>query len=430
MFCEVCGALLEETDTECRICGNKIQIKPPVKNAHNIQLPIGTTIKDRYKVVDIIGRGGFCYTYKASDSLLGVEVAVKEYFPKYVATRYSGERVYVASKTEEDTFERGKERFLIEARNLAKFNGDPGIVTIYDYFEDNNTAYIVMEYLKGQNISQYMKYIGTIPEYDFTAYIADRICDILFQVHEKGIVHRDLSPDNIFLCENGEVKLIDFGAVAKRNDSVINTETLEIILKPGYTPIEQYDTSGYISAWTDVYALGATLYKMTTGKVPQESTKRKIKDEVVAPHILNPKIPYAFSIAIMKAMSIDARDRYPNMREFKADLFSQNTPSQELVRAGYDISPVYDQAKMGGMNVGVLTSTSVLMQSGEYMETDVLPQTGGLYGYLDSGQFNTFRTVSKPSAPSSDKSFKIMVTALFSLLVVAIIALICFIILF
>ncbi|MBO5608969.1 MAG: serine/threonine protein kinase [Eubacterium sp.] len=386
-------------------------------------------IKARYKVVDIIGRGGFCFTYKATDTVLGVDVAIKEYFPKYVAMRYSGEFVSVASKTEEETFERGKERFLNEARNLAKFNGDPGIVTIYDYFEENNTAYIVMEYLKGQNISQYMKYIGTIPDYDFTAYIADRICDILYQVHERGIVHRDLSPDNIFLCENGEVKLIDFGAVAKRNDSVINTQTLGIILKPGYTPIEQYDTSGYISAWSDIYALGATLYKMTTGEVPQESIKRKLKDEVVAPHVLNPKIPYTFSMAIMKAMSVDSRNRYTNMKEFKEALFSQSSPSQQLVREGYEVSPIYDQAKLNGMDVGVLTSTSVLMETGDYMETSVLPQTGGLYGYLEKGQFN--RPV--PNAPESslynnDKSFRIIITVLFGLLVAAIVALIIFIV--
>lgn len=447
MLCSVCGAELKDGDTYCHVCGAYVElnelIQPensagevkiletiPDGNAHNIQLPIGTVIRGRYSIMDIIGRGGFCYTYKAMDNVLGVEVAVKEYFPKSVAKRYYGEVVSVATEADRESFSQGKDRFLNEARHLAQFNGNPGIVNIYDYFDENNTAYIVMEFLKGQNISQYMKYIGGIPDYTFTAYIADRICDILSQVHERGIVHRDLSPDNIFLCENGEVKLIDFGAVAKRNDSVINTEVLEVILKPGYTPVEQYNTRGAIGAWTDVYALAATLYKMTTGIVPQEAILRANRDAVIPPHMVNSNIPLEFSMAIMQALSIEPNERYSNMVDFKAALFGQNTPSQELERTDYEVAPVYDQAKLNGMNSGVLTSTSVLMSTDNYYDTTVLMQTGGLYGYVEKGQYNPYIKTNNQQVNNTgnNKLFEIAVIALFILLVIAIIILIIFII--
>ncbi len=445
MYCECCGAKLMDSDSHCPLCGayrnvdnsvpvvdNNERVNDPIleNGGHNIQLPIGTQIKNRYRIIDIIGRGGFCYTYKALDSLLNVEVAVKEYFPKNVAKRYSGELVSVSNENDRESFTTGKERFLHEARNLAQFNGNPGIVTIYDYFEENATAYIVMEYLKGQNISQYMKYIGGVPEYTFTAYIADRICDVLTQVHNQGIVHRDLSPDNIFLCENGDVKLIDFGAVAKRNDSVINTQVLEVILKPGYTPVEQYNTRGSIGAWTDVYALAATLYKMTTGNVPQESILRSNRDDVVPPHTLNSTIPYEFSMAIMQGLSVDPADRYSTISDFKSALFGQSTPSQQLERTGYNVAPVYDQATINGMNPGVLTSTSVLMQSDNYFETDVLSLTGGLYGYVENGNYNPFMNIPNPVAKDvgGNKLLEITITSLFILLVIALIILVIFII--
>ncbi len=401
MYCEICGAELTGKEEYCPVCGNQVYQESGFKsveetgnvlineklngdNTHNIQLPIDTVIRDRYKIIDIIGRGGFCYTYKAMDTLLGVEVAVKEYFPKNVARRITGTTISVATEKDKDKFLQGKERFLNEARNLAQFNGIQGIVNIYDYFEENYTAYIIMEFLKGQNISQYMKYLGGIPEYSFTAYVADKICNILSTVHEKGIIHRDLSPDNIFICENGDVKLIDFGAVARRNDSVIDTQVLVVILKPGYTPKEQYNTSGNIGPWSDVYALGATLYKMTTGMVPQESILRENRDEVVPPHTINPSIPYEFSMAIMKALSIDAESRFANVNDFKNALFYENTPSKKLELTEYSVAPVYDTAIINGMDSGVLTSTSVLMPSGNYFETDVLSNTGGLYGYYSS----------------------------------------------
>ena len=447
MFCNVCGAELKDTDKFCEICGSKVESDNSAdsqnsegeiqvtgtseeSNVHNVQLSIGTIIRGRYKVIDIIGRGGFCYTYKALDTVLGVEIAVKEYFPKSVAKRHSGEVVTVSTESDKESFVQGKERFLNEARHLAQFNGNPGIVTIYDYFEENNTAYIVMEYLKGQNISQYMKYIGGIPDFTFTAYVADRICDVLDQVHAKGIVHRDLSPDNIFLCENGEVKLIDFGAVARRNDSVINTQVLEVILKPGYTPIEQYNTRGAIGAWTDVYALGATLYKMTTGIVPQESILRPNRDDVVPPHTLNSSIPYEFSMAIMQALSIDTSQRYSTIEDFKAALFGQSTPSQELERAGYEVAPVYGQAKINGMNTGVLTSTSVLMQDQEYYDTTVLMNTGGLYGYVENGNYNPFLSTPAAETKTDDTKKKIdtAIILLSGLLVFAIILLVVFLV--
>ncbi|MBR1508749.1 MAG: serine/threonine protein kinase [Eubacterium sp.] len=350
---------------------------------------------------------------------MGVEVAVKEYFPKNVARRTTGIVVNVSSEEDKDKFLQGKDRFLNEARNLAQFNGNQGIVTIYDYFEENYTAYIVMEYLKGQNISQYMKYLNGIPDYSFTAYIADKICDILQKIHEEGIIHRDLSPDNIFLCEDGEVKLIDFGAVARRNDSVIDTQVLVVILKPGYTPAEQYNTSGNIGPWSDIYALGATLYKMTTGNVPQESILRQNRDDVVPPHTLNPAIPYEFSMAIMQALNIDLEKRFSSAQDFKNALFQNATPSQELQITEYNVAPVYDAAIVNGMGSGVLTGTSVLMSSDNYFGTDVLAQTGGLYGYLNSPYYSANKKKAK-----MDDGTKFIIGSIITLASILVVALV------
>ncbi len=448
MFCEYCGARIDEGDLFCYVCGERVD-RPAnrmeeqkskdlisdkssedaagnISKMHNIQLPIGTIIRQRYKIQDIIGRGGFCYTYRALDTLLGVEVAVKEYFPKNIVSRYEGESVTVEPGENHEKYLQGKIRFLKEARNLAKFNGNPGIVTIYDFFDENNTAYIIMEYLKGQNIGQYMKYIGGIPEYTFTAYVADKICDVLDQIHKQGIVHRDLSPDNIFLCEDGDVKLIDFGAVAKRND--VNKESIEVILKPGYAPPEQYDKNGSIGNWTDIYALGATLYKMTTGKVPQESIVRQNNDNLVSPIQLNSEIPMVFSDAIMQALNLDANYRFSNASDFKAALFTNNTASQELQRTEYEVSNVYDQAKMNGMASGILTSTSVLTSTG-YVGSDILAQTGGLYGYVNAYDSSLNNDLIYPQEKGS-KYIGYLLVGLVSLLVLVLIFLIVFLIFF
>ena len=364
MYCKSCGAYITNTDTVCPICGDRIlgHEEPVAKT--NIQIPNGTLIIGRYRIDNIVGRGGFCYTYIATDTFKNTTVAIKEFFPKGIVYRPSGLNVILFDDSMLTKYNQGKERFLSEARMLSEFSDNPGIVSIYDYFEGNGTAYIVMEYLRGQNLSQYIKYIGSVPDFGFTSYIAGCTCDILYQVHLKGIIHRDLSLDNIFLCENGEIKLIDFGAAIKRNTYVENRNSGYIVVKQGYTPVEQYFEDGDIGVWTDIYALGATLYKLTTGRIPVESIERQKEDSLVPPHLINPNIPVNFSNAIMKALSIRSEDRFPDVLFMKQALFSGEVfPAQYNETDNYAVADAYQEAKINGMDSGMLAGTSVLVES-------------------------------------------------------------------
>ena len=347
MICHICGADLPEGVTYCSICGSALtpegtpeeqnmaeapaeepkQDPPaePPKEDHKkdhlaeIHLDSGTEIRGRYRIQELLGRGGFCYTYHAFDNVLGVEVAIKEYFPHGIASRAEGNTVTVFTERDAATFEKGKRRFLEEARALAQFNKKQGIVSVYDFFEEFSTAYIVMEYLNGQNLREYRKSHGAPLDFPFVAYVAETMCDTLYEVHKKKIIHRDVSPDNIFLCDDGMVKLIDFGAL---NQLMKPVDTVTVILKTGYAPVEQYYRDGIQGSWTDIYGLGATLYNLLTGIVPPESVGRMVNDTLACPHLYNPEIPKNFSFAIMRAMEIKQEDRFADMQEFKQALLS------------------------------------------------------------------------------------------------------------
>ena len=287
-----------------------------------IHLGIDTIIRGRYRVLKLIGRGGFCYTYKAFDSVLNVNVAIKEYFPHGLASRKSGNTVTVFTEADENMFYKGMKRFLNEARSLAQFNTNPNIVSIYDFFEENNTAYIVMEFLEGEDMKRHIGAAGNVLDFEYVKWLANSMCDTLSQVHEAGIVHRDISPDNIFICSNGSIKLIDFGAVKQSIN--LNNESVTIILKQGYAPKEQYSSKGRLGPWTDIYALGATLYRLISGRVPPDAIDRIDNDLLVPAHMLNPAVSVNFSLALMKAMSQNIEDRYQTMQEFKAALKDTN----------------------------------------------------------------------------------------------------------
>ena len=329
MFCFSCGNQIEDGSTICPYCGanqdnefvrsRMMGYKQSKDGRAEIHLKNGTIIRDRFEIVDLIGRGGFCFTYKAYDRVLGVDVAIKEYFPHGVASREGGNTVTVFTEQDALTFDKGKKRFLREARGLAQFKEHPNVVSIYDFFEDFGTAYIVMEYLRGRNLREYLKEANGPLSDEFVYELARRVCDTLSDVHAKGIIHRDISPDNIFYCDNGNVKLIDFGALNQQTHE--SSDTVTVILKQGFAPVEQYYKDGKQGPWTDIYALGATLYNLSTGRVPQESVARMEQDNLVAPHNINPRLSKNFSIAIMKAMSISKQDRFKNTKDFKKALF-------------------------------------------------------------------------------------------------------------
>ena len=312
----------EEEDCCCPFCGF-VENTPP---AEAVFMPVGVKIKDRYIIGTVIGSGGFGITYRAWDEVLDSIVCVKEYFPQGIATRTEQSTVSVFSSGNSESFENGKNRFLKEARSLAKFNSETGTVTIHDFFEANGTAYIVMEYLEGYNLKEFLQQNQGAASNDFLMNVAVSVCKVLESVHKVGLIHGDISPDNIYVCNNGVIKLIDFGAVKQMsvNEGLSST----VILKHGYAPVEQYSRSGRVGPWTDVYSLGATLYKLATRVTPPESIDRLETDELVYPDQINPALSKNFCDAIMQAMSLQIGNRFQDILSFRRALTMESVEQQ------------------------------------------------------------------------------------------------------
>lgn len=280
----------------------------------------GTEIQHRYIVGEMLGLGGFGITYKAWDKKLNIIVAIKEYYQSSLVNRQPGETevILVATKRERE-FIYGKTRFLEEARNMAKFNTHPNVVNVFEFFETNNTAYIVMEYLEGKTVFQTIQSQNVPLPYDYCTRIAVEICNALRAIHKEGILHRDISPDNIMLCNNGNIKLFDFGAA--RFSAGIDSR-VSVVVKPGFAPPEQYDSVNRQDPRTDIYALGATLYYALTREKPEESTNRKINDTLEEPSKIETGIPQHISDVVMRAMAIEQQYRYANADEFERALLN------------------------------------------------------------------------------------------------------------
>ncbi len=315
--CMGCMSTYEAIDEMCPFCG---YIEgTPAKEAYHIKP--GSLLHDRYTVGRAIGFGGFGITYIAWDNKLMQKVAIKEYMPSEYATRVPGNLTVTIYDGERYTeFMTGLQKFLDEAQRLAKFQNVPGIVRILDSFSENLTAYIVMEYLDGMTLKQYLaEHGGKLPYEEAVEFILP-VLAALQAVHKEGIIHRDISPDNIFITKDGEVKLLDFGAA--RYASTGYSKSLSVILKPGYAPAEQYLSHGEQGPWSDVYATAATLYRMITGVVPEEALERKEKDTLKPPSALGAKLPKNAEKAILNALNVRVENRTASAEEFEAQLLS------------------------------------------------------------------------------------------------------------
>lgn len=310
MRCYKCMQDFTDDFSTCPHCGYDMNSKPEVL----YHLYPGTVLQARYVIGVVIGAGGFGVTYKAWDMQLETVIAVKEYYPAGLMTRVPGEQeVIVYSGRGYREYRAGLERFLDEAQKMAQFSSHDNIVNAYNYFEENNTAYIVMEYLDGVSFKEYMKVNGGRATITYAKDVVLSVAKALQALHSKHIIHRDISPDNIFLLTNGKVKLIDFGAAKL---SVNGEQTQFITLKPGYAPPEQYRRNGNQGPWTDVYALGATMYRAVTGKVPDESTNRAVEDTLCEPKDIVADIPDHINTTIMRAMALDTAYRFESIEEF------------------------------------------------------------------------------------------------------------------
>ena len=280
----------------------------------------GTRLIGRYTIEGVLGQGGFGITYLGMDELHKKKVAIKEFFPQGIVTRnieYE-DTVTVTLVGEKENYDKGKERFLKEAQTMAMFSKDKGIVKALDFFEINNTAYIVMEYLEGVTLKQYLRENERIDAEDLVELLVPLI-EALDEIHSQGLIHRDISPDNIMVLPDGRIKLMDFGAA--RDYTEFGEKSLSIVLKPGYAPPEQYQTHGVQGPWTDIYALCATMYKCITGENPPDAIDRLVDDHLKKISAFGFTVSPQIEEAIIKGMSVAAKDRYQNVGDFCEDLY-------------------------------------------------------------------------------------------------------------
>ncbi|MBQ9199551.1 MAG: protein kinase [Lachnospiraceae bacterium] len=281
------------------------------------ELRENTILNGRYRIIKTLGMGGFGITYKAYDNFENMECAIKELFPKDLVMRLEdGQTVIPISASKVPLVEHGKERFLEEAGILKKLNNVASVVSVYNYFEANGTSYFVMEYLKGANLSVFARNNGGTIPYQVVSEIIKSVGEALIKVHSMNIFHRDLSPDNIFITMDGEVKLIDFGnAKSLIRDS---GEALSVVLKPGFAPIEQYSKNGKQGTYTDVYSLAGTIYYVLVGqKIPEAFDRlngiayKKLEEFGFEKYI---------SDAIDNALKINYKERTQTVEDFLKDL--------------------------------------------------------------------------------------------------------------
>ena len=312
MRCVHCMKEIKDGIKFCPYCGDK----PSEQNPPH-QLAAGTVLKGKYLIGSAIGEGGFGITYVGYDLTLEIKIAVKEYFPAGYANRFNAytNSVTINYNNSNDYFAHGKENFLLEAKSIAKFSQENGIVDVREYFTENNTAYIVMEYLDGKNLSKYIHEKGVFKP-DAIIRLMIPLMRSLDKMHSENIIHRDISPDNIMLLKSGMLKITDFGSARYFSDE--GAKTMSVLLKPGYAPYEQYSRKSAQGPWTDVYGLCATIYKCITGETPPDSLDRCAGDDLKPPSQLGISISPAFESVLMHGLEVYSKDRCKNMTELIA----------------------------------------------------------------------------------------------------------------
>jgi len=295
----------------CPACGSQFH-----KQKNAVALPLKTILHKRFLVGRVLGEpGGFGITYLAWDMLLDTTAAIKEFLPLSAISRHSdNSSVKVNSKKDQEYFKKGLSVFLKEAKALAQFS-HPNIVRIRDCFTSNNTAYLVMEYHKGAPLNQVIKNSGGILTEDKALEFILPLLDGLATVHSKKFLHRDIKPQNIYITSKGIPLLLDFGA--SRAALAETDQTLTVMLSDGFAPFEQYHEKGKQGPWSDIYSVGATLYYMVTGKKPANAIERQHTDGLPPPIALNSNLSESFSLAIMRAMSVDPLARPQTINAFK-----------------------------------------------------------------------------------------------------------------
>ena len=271
----------------------------------------GTLVGGRYSLEHVLGKGGYGITYQGTDGRLNQRVAIKEYYPIFWSSRYveRGNDVTIHRGMEEQ-YSKGMGRFLEEARLLAQLSGVAGVVRVTDYFEENNTAYLVMEFLDGKNLKEMTEQFGgRIPAQVLLPVLSPAMF-ALKKIHEKGLIHRDLSPDNIMMLADGTVRLIDFGNARDASDS----KSMTMAMKEGFAAPEQYRSKGQ-GPYTDVYGMCATMYYCLTGKLPPQAMERLMGEELIRPSEMGVEIPQWQEDVIIRGLELFIQKRIQTMEE-------------------------------------------------------------------------------------------------------------------
>lgn len=384
---QFCPGCLRDTEFEngvCAKCGfdmNGYTVMP-----HHL-VP-GTLVKQRYKIGRVLGEGGFGITYIGIDTVLNLKVAIKEFYMSgYVNRNHDASpNVFATLGTHRDTFEKNREKFLNEARVLAQFYGEAGIVGVRDFCEENGTAYIIMDFLNGVDLKTYLEQKGRLAPEEAVKLLMP-VMTSLQHVHAEGIIHRDISPDNIMVMEDGSTKLLDFGAA--REISQTDIKSLSVILKPGYAPEEQYRSKGRQGPWTDVYALAATLYKCIVGATPDDAMERMYRDRLPSPAAVDAACPIAISNVIIKGLAVRQADRYQDVAAFLVDLKTamDDPDNAELAPDTREIAPAQER--------GVIAD-----------DQTVLADTTTIYTPNAAKEHKAPKPAAQPSAPAAKTKLK------------------------
>lgn len=384
---KICFGCFEQYDDSfdiCPHCGYAEGTEPELAT----YMRPGAILNERYVIGRALGHGGFSVTYLAWDALLLHKVAIKEYLPSEYATRRPGEsRLTIFSGKEGEYFQFGKEKFLDEAKRLSAFQNEDGIVHVYDCFSANETAYLVMEYLDGITLSEYLKKEAAVlpqgriaPEKAIS--MLTPVMLSLQRVHDSGMIHRDIAPDNIMLLKDGGVRLIDFGAA--RHAVHDCGKSMTVIIKDGYSPEEQYNSHGVQGPAADVYALSATLYQMITGITPPgaiergEYLQKHKRDMLPPPSKFNKAVTKTQDTAILNGMALHTQDRTQSVAELYEELTAQ-TPVrrvQETIRKRSSFSwPLWAKITAGVL-AAAIAAGGVLLYLNRKPKTDTAAEDG------------------------------------------------------
>lgn len=325
-ICLNCFGTLDPRTHVCTKCNKRAADNQAPSQA----IPMRTLLAGRYLIGMPLGRGGFGITYKAYDMLTCTRVAIKEFFPKGYTQRLPHScAVDVNDANNAKVFNYWLTAFIQESKVLTSIKHLDGIVGIYDFFLTNNTAYIVMEYLDGMSLHRFIHGRGGRLHINETLNIMRPVLETLLRLHQHGVIHKDISPENIQIVNNRKIKLIDFGAASIYTQNVSKPF---FVLKKGYSPIELYSQSGSQGPWTDIYEIGATIYTCLVGNPPPEATERRTSDKIVPPSALNVKIQPIREKTLLKALAINPQERYSNIGAFQQMFYGEFMPTGGVSR--------------------------------------------------------------------------------------------------